>query len=360
MMLYRFVSLTSITTLTAFACTLTIPIKYIKAATLNAGDVVFSQDGGGSGANNAVLKADPVTGNRTLISQTGVLGTGPDFGSLIGGLTLDPVGNILLACFDAGTVMKIDVGTGNRTVVSSNLVGTGPSIQNINDLVVAPNGDIYATAQNINSIVRIDPVTGNRTVVSGPGVGTGTGFSAAVGLTRTPAGDFYVYDANVETVTLINGTNGNRTVISGGGVGGGPVFGEFGTDVELATAGFLATTNLHEIYRVDIATGNRSILSDAVIGTGPVIDRPTFLTKAADGSLIVAEIHGIYKVDPATGNRTVLTSTTFGTGPDVGLYREAVVVVSEPQSGAIAAVCVLIWLGKRMVRSSSQRDVGRN
>lgn len=352
----RFVSQTSILILLAFAGAILWPTEPAQAVVLSAGDIVFSIDGAGSGANNAVLKADPVTGNRTVISQTGVIGSGPDFGSLIGGLALDPSGNILLACFDAGTVMKIDPATGNRSVVSSALVGSGPSIHNLNDLIVAPDGDIYVTAQDISSIVRINPVTGNRTIVSGPGVGTGTVFSAPFGLTRTSTGDFYVYETSFETITLVNGINGNRTVISGNGVGSGPEFGEFGLDVELANPGFLASTNLHEVYRVEIATGNRSILSNAVTGTGPLMDSPEFLTRGADGSLIVADGSGIFKVDPTTGNRTVLTSTTFGSGPSFGVFREAVVVVPEPPSAALAAVCAVIWLGKRLRHKFCQTE----
>ena len=296
----------------------------------------------GSGAFNAVVSANPVTGNRTLISQPGVRGSGPDFGSLIGGLTLDQSGNILLAGFDAGAIFKISPITGNRSILSSNAVGTGPSIHNVNDVVIAPNGDLFVTAQDLDSIVRINPLNGNRTLVSGPALGTGPVFDAPVGLTRTSSGDFYVYSANNETVTFVNGVSGNRTIVSGGGVGSGTPFGEFGLDVALLPGGFLATSNFNRIFRIEIATGNRTILSGPSNGTGPAFSFVEFMTVAPDHSLIVSGDQSIFRVDPVTGNRTLLTGTSFGSGLDIGIYREAVVFVPEPSTIVLVSLVAIV------------------
>jgi sugar lactone lactonase YvrE len=305
--------------------------------------IIFAQDGAGSGAQNAVLMANPVNGNRQIISQTGVRGSGPDFGSLIGGLTVDAAGDILMTGFDASAVFKIDLVTGDRSILSGPGVGTGPSIHNVNELVVAANGDIFVTAQTLGAVVRIDPLTGNRTILSGAGVGSGASFSAPFGIALTEDGDFFVYDSNDETVTFVDALTGDRTIISGEGAGSGPAFDEFGNDLELLSEGMLVTTNSKTIYRVDADTGARSILSGPSTGAGPALSTD-FLTIAPDGAILAGGSQGVYRVDPVTGDRTILSGDAFGTGPTVGIYRDAVVTVPEPNSAVLMGLAAIAAL----------------
>src|SRR5438045_1044621 len=78
------------------------------------GDIVYSRDDAGSGPMNAVYRLAGGTGDPIVVSQPGVRGAGPDFGSLIGGMAVDSQYNILLLGFDANAIFKIDPATGDR------------------------------------------------------------------------------------------------------------------------------------------------------------------------------------------------------------------------------------------------------
>jgi hypothetical protein len=332
----------------ALATILLVAFTSEASAGLQFGDIVFSQDGAGGGALNAVLKADPTTGNQTILSQPGVIGSGPDFGSIIGGLAIDSNGQILLAAYTLGAVFKIDPNTGNRTILSGAGVGTGTSLGGINDLIIGADGQIYVSAQGAQAIVRIDPLTGNRTEISGPSVGTGPGFGAPFGIAQSSTGDFYIYDANLENAYFVDGVTGDRTIVSGSGVGGGVPFGNFGLDIVQTPGGDLATTDPSFVYRVDSSTGNRSYLSGMGVGTGPALEHINFMSLAFDGSLIASGGSAIYRIDPITGNRSILAGEGIGVFYDIGVYREAVIaavpeVSSLGMMGAAAVVSLLAY-----------------
>src|SRR4051812_36718983 len=93
------------------------------------GDVVFLQDPNGS-LPAAVMTADQTTGNRTVVSEFGVRGSGPDFNFTIGGIDLGPNGELYVSGSQSSTILRIDPTTGDRTIISSATIGTGPAFNN--------------------------------------------------------------------------------------------------------------------------------------------------------------------------------------------------------------------------------------
>jgi MYXO-CTERM domain-containing protein len=130
----------------------------------------------GNTAANDIVKLDTTTGIQTIISGGGV-GSGPAI-SHPSGLEFDGTGNLLLehvpSPFLDGEILRIDPLTGNRTIVSGGGVGTGLPFGNTgSQLAVEPNGTILAISPLQLSVLQIDPTTGNRTALSGPTAGTG-------------------------------------------------------------------------------------------------------------------------------------------------------------------------------------------
>ena len=119
-----------------------------KAVVLEQGDIIVVQR-----ANNEVLFAvDGTTGDREVISSCDLaVGTGPCFSNVSGGeidVALGPDGNIYLVAsvISAGPpgVMRIDPATGDREIVSQEgVAGSGVAFDaNVAGITVVPAPDL--------------------------------------------------------------------------------------------------------------------------------------------------------------------------------------------------------------------------
>ncbi len=259
-------------------------------------------------------------------------------------------GDILAVDYTLDAVLKIDPTTGNRTVVSAGAnasggatqQGTGGSFGAPQDVVIEDSGNLIVTDRSFDPgtgsdeyVVRVDPATGNRTILSGPMIGTGPVLLQQTGLARAADGTIYVGDANLEAVISIDPLTGNRTVFSGGTNvgGGGSARGTGGnfeviTSIAVASKGDLIvadrdydanadTTNDGEhVVRVDAATGNRTIVSGPTTGTGVTLDQQAGVAIGSDGTVYVGDQNRdvVFSVDPANGNRTIYSAGTNASG----------------------------------------------
>src|SRR5262245_14048372 len=110
-----------------------------EAVTLEPGDIVVAD-----ALYDSVYHVDPATGDRTVVSSDSI-GAGPSLGQLFG-IAVEPSGTILVtgtADFVTGWVYRIDPLTGDRSVVTSSVVGSGPNLVNPMDLVIGPDGSIF-------------------------------------------------------------------------------------------------------------------------------------------------------------------------------------------------------------------------
>ncbi len=216
--------------------------------TLTAGDVVvaislFNTCGFSA---NSLLRIDPATGNRALLSglDTGcqtTIGSGDPF-TEINGLYATSDGTLLVADGDGsvGRLMEVDPTTGNRTVISGcdtvsgstcvgSVVGTGPVPGFAHSVAPLDAGETaFASRMPLNpgvcfggTILEIDRATGDRSILSGEdaacaSVGTGEPFADLEAVAALPSFDLVTSeDAGIDRIFRVDGTTGERTVISG-------------------------------------------------------------------------------------------------------------------------------------------------
>lgn len=140
----------------------------LGALALDAGRAFVGQRNGAG-----ILVVDLATGDRVVLSDDDT-GTGPEFED-IHSLALDPARNRLLVLErNRDIVLAVDLTTGNRTQI----VGAGPALAFPLCVVVDPVLDRALITTNL-SVYSVDLPTGDRTLVSGDLRGTGPRFKAA-------------------------------------------------------------------------------------------------------------------------------------------------------------------------------------
>jgi probable HAF family extracellular repeat protein len=316
-----------------------------------------------------LLSVDPITGNRTIISDA-THGTGPLFQptlalamvpgvpepstivlALFGGLVLTvrysrrcfwgglavallasagvaraqalSPGDIVITAqigpSDYGLVV-VDPTTGNRTILSDNTTGTGPDFSNPEGVTIEPDGNLLVSnldAHGDGSIFRVDPATGNRTILSGVTHGTVVDLYLSYGIVET-GGTIYVGAA--QSILAVDPTSGHRTYFSGT-VGTGPTFSSpFGLAVD--GPNLLVADEFGKIIQVDLSTGNRTS-SFNYTGTTPaytvgvtVSSSGTVLVSAQSGA--TSSIPGVYSVNFLTQTYSLVSGGSVGSGPQIG------------------------------------------
>ncbi len=280
----------------------------------------------GSPAINAGDNANSLATDAFGTARIGTVDIGAIEGPLSTSFTLTS-GMLLICDTNADAVFAVDPATGNRTLVSKNgFVGTGPDIQNPRGITTDTSGNIYVvnTAPTPVSIVKIDPTNGNRTTISSSAVGTGTNFSTPSGIAfRASDGKLIVTDsggtngsAGSDAVFVVDPATGNRTILS--------------DDVTPNTTNALTTPNsliVHStlgifvtdsttadsVMKVDAGTGARTIFSSATVpdATNPITN-PNGIAEDTDGSILLIEAGSpnrqLLRINSSTGTRTVVST----------------------------------------------------
>ncbi len=130
----------------------------------------------------AILRLDPTTMVRTHLSSSSSVGSGPSLSRPTAVLRLPDGDYAALNNYETNYVLRIDPATGDRTLISGTTQGDGPAIGSRYSMALADDGNLYVADFDNNRIVRVDVATGDRTVVSGVGVGDGPAFSYPLGM----------------------------------------------------------------------------------------------------------------------------------------------------------------------------------
>ena len=138
-------------------------------AFLPNGDIVITDVDGTTG-NPQLLRITPATGGRVVLSGNGV-GSGPTLTGAAVGLQ---GGVIYLMDYAAGQIMSVNAGTGARTLVSGPTRGSGPNFvmptsmtsDSATSVVVLDMERPSGTGKGLGALIRVDLATGNRTVLS--------------------------------------------------------------------------------------------------------------------------------------------------------------------------------------------------
>ena len=243
---------------------------------------IFSLPEGVTGYLEGVLVTDQdglfqVTADDEIfntISQGGVRGSGIRFINPTG-IALEADGSIVVVDLLRLAVIRVDPKTGNRSTVSGLVVGNGPGFTQPVDIAVGGDGTLYVTEPDANVVgqgpivLAIDPGTGDRTIVSSQNVGSGP-IAAPGGIEVESDGSLLVMDALLPGLLRVDPANGDRTLLSGSGAGTGPAFiSPGGIVLEGNGAVLVVDSGLRAVLRIDLTTGDREIVSGAGAGSGP-------------------------------------------------------------------------------------------
>lgn len=271
-------------------------------------------------------------------------------------------------------LVEVDRATGDRTVLSGHSAGSGPGFVFPVDVVLQP-GSSGANAlvldAGLQALLAVNLGTGDRTVLSSPDVGAGPVFSDSGQLSLqamavdTARGRVLVtnYQTNaLGAVIAIDLATGDRTLISSPSRGVGEALLQPNGIVLDDSPGsgepsaFLA--NYDRILRVNLTTGDRSVFSSyeapAQASGSPMIVPRRAVLDPLSRSLLVTDISGfIIAVDATNGNRTLVSGRNLipggtgyvGAGPGFssaggisGDFAEGLLYVADPRRAAIMAI----------------------
>jgi len=180
-----------------------------------------------------VVRVDPRTGDRSIVSDA-TTGQGPAFQSP-GGLAVEADGHLVVVdagVFGRSAVLRVDPRTGDRSVVSScgdflcnATIGQGPPFgQPIShSIAVEANGHLVVATDAVTGqlfpppdpkVLRVDPRTGDRSIVSGVTIGRGSALQSAHSIALEADGHVVVVDGLLLAVIRVDPTTGDRTLVS--------------------------------------------------------------------------------------------------------------------------------------------------
>ena len=240
----------------------------------------------------SVHRVDPATGERTFASG-GTSLTGPPFirptGIAVAPPSAESDGVLVVA--DAGQgVIEIN-STGDRFILSDFEIDGAVSLQSPFGIAVEASGTAVVTDLGLKALVRVMlDETEERAIFSDATTGSGVNWITPLDIDVEGSGNLLVVDAGLNAVVRVDPTNGNRTIVSNTSNGTGPAFSQVRA-LAIEANGQLAVLDegLRAIFRVDPTSGNRTIISDASTGSGDEFRVPTDIAVEADGSLIVIE-----------------------------------------------------------------------
>jgi sugar lactone lactonase YvrE len=226
--------------------------------------------------------------------------------------------------------------SGDRGVLSSEDVGSGPSLRQLFDMTLEADGQILMTDNLNRALVRVDPQTGDRMIFSGcttldcsAPIGLGPDFSRIRMLAMESSGDALV-TATQRSIFRVQAVSGDRTILSGCSdtacssvIGGGPEFiRPEGIAVESSGDILVIDRTLRSVLRIAPTSGDRTVVSGCIddscsstVGSGVDFEFPVDVVVEADGSILVTdansflgtEFRALFRVNPSNGDRTILS-----------------------------------------------------
>jgi len=279
--------------------------------------LVVNGDINESNLGNTIIRVNPFTGDRTLVSDLKILGPEPTAVNLRG-IAINDAGEIFVTDLHGGTelaasqgplgaLFKVNQFTGQREEIadfgdlSKGTKGKSPFFMDIED-----SGDILVansiSSNVIGKIIRVDPDTGTRTLAfdfSNPATGTPQAIGTSVIKIEPGTGDWIIADFEATDgpgdgaalyrvqVSEQGSAAGQYSLITDFGVGpdelgNGALGFDFDSEGNILIADRLypgTATARGAVWQVDSITGERSIFTNfgtipVPVGAGPLGVKP--------------------------------------------------------------------------------------
>ena len=144
-----------------------------EIAISNETNIIYVADTGGDKRKGSIMAVDLLTGNRTVILDLNNARSLTD-------IVVDDSKQLLYILFKQELV-KIDITTRKRTIISNNNIGGGAPISNLSGASLdSENNKILVTDRNNSTLLSIDLTTGKRTIIASGFGHSGYGDSSAV------------------------------------------------------------------------------------------------------------------------------------------------------------------------------------
>ena len=332
----------------------------------------------GNFGQGTVVRVNPTTGKRTIISQSHgdqIIGDGPAFVSITDISISRDKKNIMVLDLAQEAVFAVDLVTGNRVSVSRSYgeqAGSGFNMLNPHGIQVVDDGYMvtdfgapgvifvnldgkrtefsvtpvkgfgqirgieylsdgnYAAADfGGEALYIVDGKTGERTLLSGRGKGTGPNLNGPVSVLELDSETLALSEFSSQSVLYVDRKTGNRKFLTTStqvGHGDGPPLGTRSLEKDPLDTNrlFAGDFNLDAIFEVDLKTGNRRIYSSAITdtprGDGPPLNNPFGIDVSPEGLIYVADIglQAVIEIDRDGNRRIVSSNDGHGEGIELG------------------------------------------
>ena len=279
---------------------------------IGPGDLILSHDrkhilGIDSGSKRLYI-LDILTGDRKILTDSYV-GSDPAIHST--SFVVNSEQTLAFALnIDFNTLVKINLLTGARELVSGGGIGTGSSFQYPTDLFLDESTNtIYVIAGRSNALFKVDLNTGNRSIISSTSQGTGQNFIFPAYLTVDLIKNF-AYVVDFDTIFQVDLVTGNRNVLASRSIGSGVSFGTL-VDISIDSTGnsiYVLDNYNKALIQINVDTGLRSVVIDNNSHEGVSLVSPTgFAIDDADEKIYISDqyLKSILTVDMVSGKRII-------------------------------------------------------
>ena len=309
--------------------------------------------------NRSVLSSADIGGGPALRDPLGIA-LGPDGNVYVSDRTFDTAGQNL------GLIHRIDPSTGNRTEVSGPAVGGGPNIDGgfavgPTGMAFGPDGYLYvsqshsavADATPSGSIIRVDVTTGERQLVSASGMGSGHELQRPAAMNFDHDGQLFVSDSR-EGLFLIDIETGDRTRLRGPGL--------YGAAALLDDASYVYS--LHSFVTLMFHHWPDTETSLQLTGlphTAPIQDPASLALLDQNSAFVAGQTTdlglAIFEIDLDTSDWRLVSGSGVGVGPEFGEFgMMAVVPVPEPATRILLLACTVVLACPRACRRCTHRS----
>lgn len=267
-------------------------------------------------AYRQLVRIELGSGARTVVTGPAT-GTGPQFTDPRGVVVSADQITAYVVDTELSAVFTVTLSSGNRTLLSGDMTGSGPTLSSPRRLIL-DGTRLLLIDSGLDALVAIDIASGARSIISNDTTGAGPPMASPRDLAMDPTrGRVLVTDSSASALFAINLANGDRSVVQGMGDFFAQPRGVV-VSADNSTA-FVVDGDISTLFSVALATGDRTVVADRNNGTGPWTD-PRRVLLDGTGRLLVLDYitDAVVRVDTTTGDRTIVASSAAGTGPHLG------------------------------------------